>query len=344
MCPCWLVSCNTNGSYMSDTSHNQSESADQTLAATRSKLVLFLKGLLMGFAESVPGISGGTIAVITNIYDKLIYSIRAVDVSACQAVFAGRFIDAWRHINGSFLLILAIGMLSGLLLSANTVLYLLVDYFAPLMGFFIGMVLSSCWLLKNEFNLRSWSNMLALALGLVLVIGIGSLDAQAVQPSYVYIFFCGIIGISALVLPGLSGAFVLLVLGVYQFILEALIQFDLPYILIFSLGCVVGLIVFSRVLSWLLLKHHQLSYGFISGLLLGSITVLWPWQQELSSYMDSSGESHSLATANVSPLNYYELSGEDPLLVAVIVSIIMGVFIVSLMHWVFNSRFRDQAE
>lgn len=323
---------------MSDTPNIQNKPAEQH-SSTRAKLVLYLKGLAMGLADSVPGVSGGTIAVITNIYDKLVYSIRAIDLQASRFLFSGRFGDAWRHINGAFLLLLLCGILSGLLISANTVLFLMANYFAPLMAFFTGLVLSSCWLLRNQFSGRKWENLCAVCLGISFVAAISFINPHSAEMSYFYVFFSGIIAISAMILPGLSGAFILLLLGVYEFILGALVEFNFPYILVFVFGCAIGLLAFSRILTWLLLKHHQLSYGFITGLLLGSILVLWPWQQSLSFYTDSSGELHPLKTVNVSPFTYAELSGEDPMLVAVLLSVVIGVLMVGLLNWLFNSKF-----
>ncbi len=264
---------------MPDNSSTQLQQTPGAPATPRGKVVLYLKGVAMGLGDSVPGISGGTIAVITKIYDQLVFSIRAVDLAAVRLFFAGQFKALWQHINGTFLMILAAGILSGLLVSANTVLFLLENYYAPLMTFFIGMVLTSSWLLRNEFSINAWHNVLALILGLLLATSIGFISPRSAELSLPYVFLSGAIAISAMILPGLSGAFILLLLGVYEFILNALINIDLPYIAAFILGCVLGLIAFSRVLSWLLRTHHQLSYAFITGMLLGSVSALWPWQQ-----------------------------------------------------------------
>jgi putative membrane protein len=268
---------------MSDNSSGRQQNSDSSgssIATPRGKFMLYLKGVAMGLGDSVPGISGGTIAVITKIYDQLVFSIRAIDLRACALLFTGKFALVWQHINGSFLLILAVGILSGLLISANTVLFLLENYFAPLMAFFIGMVLASTWLLRHEFSIAAWQNVLALLLGLALAVSIGLISPRSAELSLLYVFFSGAIAISAMILPGLSGAFILLLLGVYEFILNALIGFDWPYILVFMMGCATGLLIFTRVLSWMLRDHHQLSYGFITGMLLGSVTALWPWQGE----------------------------------------------------------------
>ena len=265
----------------------------------------------MGLGDSVPGISGGTIAVITKIYDQFVFSIRAVDLRACGLFFTGQFNAFWQHINGTFLLILALGILCGLLISANTVLFLLEGYFVPLMAFFIGMVLASSALLRNEFSFGAWQNILALFLGLLLAVSIGLVSPRSAELSLIYVFFSGAIAISAMILPGLSGAFILLLLGVYEFILGALLDFDLPYILVFMLGCGVGLLAFSRVLSWLLHDHHQLSYGFITGMLLGSVPVLWPWQ---------------------------EAEGGYTMLLPATVCLVLGVAIVVLLQVVFSTK------
>jgi len=264
---------------MSENSSTQTQDSAQAWGSPRGKFTLFLKGVAMGLGDSVPGVSGGTIAVITKIYDQLVFSIRAIDLRACRHLIGGQFKLAWQHINGTFLLILAAGILSGLLVSANTVLFLLENYFAPVMAFFIGMVLASSWLLRKEFSLSAWQNLLALLLGLVLAVSIGYISPRSAELSLAYVFFSGAIAICAMILPGLSGAFILLLLGVYEFILNALLAFDLPYILVFMLGCGVGLLSFSRVLSWLLRSHHQLSYAFITGMLLGSVSALWPWPE-----------------------------------------------------------------
>ena len=243
------------------------------------------------------------------------FSIRAVDLCACGLFFTGQFKAFWQHINGTFLLILALGILCGLLISANTVLFLLENYFVPLMTFFTGMVLASSALLRNEFSLGAWQNILALFLGLLLAMSIGFITPRSAELSLIYVFFSGAIAISAMILPGLSGAFILLLLGVYEFILGALLGFDLPYILAFMLGCGVGLLAFSRVLSWLLRAHHELSYGFITGMLLGSISALWPWQQAQA----EAGEGYTM-------------------LLPALVCLVLGVAVVVLLQVVFATK------
>lgn len=317
-----------------DSSEQNSEELTP-ITGWRDGLLLYLKGVAMGLGDSVPGISGGTIAVITNIYDQLIYSIRAVDLRAAQLLLQGRLRDCWQHFNGMFLLLVAAGILSGLLLSANSVLYLLDNQYEALMAFFIGLVLASVWLLKAQFRIAHAGNWLPLLLGLACTAAIGVLDARVVEISTPYVFLCGAIAICAMILPGLSGAFILLLLGAYEFILRALLAFDLLLIIIFMAGCVCGLLLFSRLLAWLLHNFHEKSYSFICGLLLGSLVVLWPWQQTVSSYVDRHGESHALQTVPVWPLHYNELTGGEPRLLLAIIMLLLGAGLVLLLERVF---------
>lgn len=320
---------------MPSVSPEQSADDLQPVSGWRSALLLYVKGIAMGLGDSVPGISGGTIAVITNIYDRLIYSIRAVDLVAVRLLLSGQIKACWQHINGLFLLLVALGILSGLLLSANTVLYLLESHYEALMAFFIGLVLASVWLLKARFRIAHKANWLPLFLGLLCTAAIGLLDAREVEISLLYVFLCGSIAICAMILPGLSGAFILLLLGVYETILRALLAFDLVMIGVFMAGCVSGLLLFSRLLAWMLHNFHEMAYSFICGLLLGSLVVLWPWQQVVSDYVDRHGESHALQTVPVWPLHYNELTGQDPQLLVTLVMLITGAVLVLLVERVF---------
>jgi len=298
------------------------------MASLPAYLVLFAKGVAMGVADSVPGVSGGTVAVITNIYDRLIYSIKAVDLIALRLFFSGQFKEFWRHINGSFLLVLALAILTGLSLSANTVLYLIDSQFELLMAFFVGLVLASSWLLKSRCSLTRWPNLLALLIGVSLTLAVSFLSPVNVELSLIYLFFCGGIAICAMILPGVSGAFLLLMLGAYEFVLRALTALDLVVILVFMAGAVIGLLLFSRLIGWALMHYHELSYGFLTGMLIASVKVLWPWQLALNYYIDSDGKQHALQSTNILPINYEALTGNDPKVIAAVACFSAGMGLV----------------
>ena len=317
---------------------NETALSDSAALNFPQTILVFFKGIAMGLGDSVPGISGGTIAVITNIYDRLIYSIRAIDQVAVSKLISGDFKAAWQHINGNFLLVLALGMLSGLLVSANTVLYLLENQFALLMGFFIGLVLASSVLLLPQISIKQPGQLAALLVGVAITTGIGFFEPVQSDPSLIYLFLCGVIAISAMILPGLSGAFILLLLGAYEHMLTALTEFEWLTIAVFAAGCACGLLAFSRLLAWLLRSYHALSYSVIIGMLLGSLTVLWPWQQVLSVFVDSDGVEHPLQTGLVWPLNYTEVTGQDPQLLAVLALIVIGAALVVGLQRIFAAK------
>ena len=295
----------------------------------------------MGLGDSIPGVSGATIAVITNIYERLILAIRSIDSIALKLFGAREIAKAWQHIDGNFLIVVAVGALTGLLLSANTVLYLLDNFPEPLMAFFVGLVLASIWVLRSQYKIRSARNLLAIFAGTALAVMIGSLEPRVAEISILYVFICGAIGISAMILPGLSGAFILLLLGIYEYILTALVGFELLIILVFFSGCVIGLLLFSRALAWLLQHYHELSFAIISGLLCGSVYVLWPWQQTVSFYTDTSGMQHVLQTVNIWPLNYTEITGNSAWLALSVVTFLSGLGIVLALQIISNKKTTD---
>jgi len=314
---------------------NENSTDTKSSSAWIPHAVLYAKGVAMGLGDSVPGISGGTIAVITNVFDKLIFSIRSVDLQALRFLTRARFADLWRHINGNFLLLLGLGILSGLLVSANTVLYLLENEYEALMAFFIGLVFASTWLLKDKTNFRVWQNSLALGIAAILTIAIGELPRADGNFSPLSIFLSGAVGICAMILPGLSGAFVLVLLGVYEYMLTSLVEFNFPVILVFMSGCALGLMAFSRVLAWLLKNYHELSYGFIIGMLLGSLSILWPWQHAQDFYTGSDGELHVLNTIKIWPTQYAEFTNLEPKLLLTLFCLLAGAALVLGLEWMF---------
>ena len=309
------------------------------LSTWRGKATLYSKGIAMGLGDSVPGISGGTIAVISNIYDELVFSIRAFDARLLIQLSKGEFKAGWQHINGSFLLVLALGILTGLLISANTVLYLLENQFEALMAFFLGLVLASVFILARETHIMHLHNGLALLAGAATTLLIGQLDPlPSADLSPAYLFLCGLIAISAMILPGLSGAFILILLGAYETMLIALTQLQWLNIFVFVSGCGIGILAFARLLARLLLHFRDLCYGFICGMLMGSLSVLWPWQRAVSFYTDSDGVQQTLQSENVWPLNYTELTGQSPQLFWVVLCFVVGGAAVLLLRWLFSER------
>lgn len=304
-------------------------------------LILFLKGMAMGAADSVPGVSGGTIAVIARIFDELVYSIRAVDLAALQLLLRGRIREAWFHINGTFLLVLLCGIVLSLRLAAGVVLYLMEAQFEPLMAFFVGLVLASTWTLKDRFVATGAAVFIALVSGFLLTWLVSNITPRAIgEVPLPYLFFCGMVGICAMILPGISGAFLLLVLGVYEYLLAALLDWNWPVIVVFVTGAALGLMSFSRFLAWALRHYHNLSYAFLTGMLLASVLVLWPWQEVTSFSVDPAGGLHPLQHIAVMPWNYEAATGQPARWPAVIVALVAGLALIIG----FEKLFRQSAD
>ena len=240
--------------------------------------LLFLKGMAMGAADSVPGVSGGTIALITNIYEELVDSIHSLGWHALVVCKQNGFKAAWEYINGGFLLTLFAGILTSLLLLGRIILVLMENYLPYLLAFFAGLVLASIRFVAN--NISRWNpGVVALFLmGLALAMSLAILPLGEANDSLIYYFFCGAIAICAMILPGISGAFILVLLGAYGPVLEALTQFNVPVIIVFALGCLSGLMLFTRLLSWMLHHYHDGSMATLTGMLAGSLYLLWPWR------------------------------------------------------------------
>ncbi len=242
------------------------------------RLTLFLKGMAMGAADTVPGVSGGTIAFITNIYEELIFSIQACNLKALQILNKDGFKSVWSHINGNFLLTLFIGIISSAILFANIVSFLLESYEGYVMAFFVGLILASSLYIWRQIHVKGWLSYLLFLAGVLLTVLLNFLPQGQSQASAFYIFFSGAIAICAMILPGISGAFILLLLGAYENVLEAVRTIDLNLLLSFVLGCIVGLISFSHLLAYLLGYWRQQTLTFLLGVLLGSLYTIWPSQ------------------------------------------------------------------
>ncbi len=260
-------------------------------------LLLYFKGMLMGAADLVPGVSGGTIALITGIYKELLESIDAVSLSSFNLLRKEGIAAVWKKINGPFLLAVFGGILSSILLLSRLLEWLMLNEPIGLWAFFFGLLVASIvYLIKTElrFDLPS---ILYLCLGTLISFVVTQLQGGQEEISLWYIFLSGFIGISAMILPGLSGAYILFVMGVYQTIISYLRQAqDLVFnfdqatfvlvgsgLVVFILGILTGLKVFSKFLTWLLERHPKQIMAVLIGLMIGALHKVWPWQHDVAS-------------------------------------------------------------
>ena len=245
------------------------------------KIDLYIKGVFMGIAEIIPGVSGGTIAFITGIYEELIDSIKSVNTRSIKLLINLKLSLFWKHINGTFLLTLLLGMLTSILALSRIIVFLIDEHPFKIWGFFFGLIIASAIVIFYQIETVSIRVFLASTAGLIVASYI-ALEAPSTTPNTnLFIFLSGAIAISAMILPGISGSFILVFLSKYEFILNSLNNFDVAVISIFISGCVVGLVTFSRVFSYLFKKYNDIVVSVLIGFLLGSLFKIWPFYKVL---------------------------------------------------------------
>lgn len=235
----------------------------------------------MGIAEIIPGVSGGTVAFISGIYEELISSIKSVDLIAVKYIFKFQYNKFWLHINGNFLLTLLLGMATSILLFSKLITYLLNFHPYKIWGLFFGLIISSTIFILKKIENIGLSSIFSLLIGLLIASYISLVSPSTTSNSALSIFSSGAIAISAMILPGISGSFILVFLSKYEFILNALNEFNVEVITIFLLGCIFGLVFFSRIITFLFDKYSQVVISLLVGFLFGSLIKIWPFFEVL---------------------------------------------------------------
>ena len=306
-----------------------------------NRIGIALKGMGMGMAEVVPGVSGGTIAFVTGIYERLLESITAVGPDLLAAYRRGGVGEAWTTLQGPFLLNLVVGMLLGLVIGVFAITYL-IEAFPPVVwAFFFGLILASAWYIGRMVKPWSVGEVAALVVGCAIALGIVLGTPAQGSTSLLFVFVSGAIAISALLLPGVSGSFILLLMGMYGYVVPSVKELlsgnldALPVVAVFALGCLTGLVTFSRVLKYLFERFPQPTLALLTGFMLGSLYKLWPWRV-VTEYargadgeyvVDEEGVRKVLTEAPVLTAQYATEVGE-PYFFAVIAAAIGGVALI----------------
>ena len=231
----------------------------------------------MGVAEIIPGVSGGTLAFITGIYNELINSIRSINFESISFLTKLKLRKFWKHVNGNFLLTLVLGMITSIVLFSRIISFLLTNYNFHIWGFFFGLIISSAILISRNINDLRVKNYVFLIFALFVSGSISLLSPSSSPNSSFFIFLSGAIAISAMILPGISGSFILIFLSKYEFILNSLNNFDMNVLSVFIMGCIFGLLTFSRLLSYLFNRFNDVVISVLVGFLLGSLFKIWPF-------------------------------------------------------------------
>lgn len=263
--------------------------------------LLVLKGMGMGAADVVPGVSGGTIAFISGIYEELINTLKSIDLAALRLLLSGKIGDFWKAVNGNFLASVFGGIAISVLSLARVLGYLLENHPVLIWSFFFGLILASALLVGRKIRSRNTANIISLVLGAIIAFYI-TVAAPATTPTALwFVFLSGALAICAMILPGISGSFILLLLGQYRHILDSLSALRTDVLAVFLAGCAVGLLSFSRLLSWMFDRYHDLTVALLTGFMLGSLNKVWPWKQVLSTRIDSHGEEVPFLEKSVLP-------------------------------------------
>ena len=282
-------------------------------------LVLSLKGIAMGAADVVPGVSGGTIAFISGIYEELITSINNVNISLLKTFYKDGFKAGWKQLNGNFLIALFLGIGISIVSLAKGLKWLLENEPVLLWSFFFGLVLASILFVGKQITKWNLWVVIGLIVGTFLAFYITTLPSLSSNDSYWFLFLAGALAICAMILPGISGAFILVLLGAYGPVLDALNNRDVKTLAIIGCGAIVGILSFSKLLKWLFKHYHNLTLAILTGFIFGSLNKIWPWKKVLTTRLNSKGVEVPVLEESISPLSF---EGEPKIALAIVLMII----------------------
>ncbi len=310
--------------------------------------VVTLKGIAMGAADVVPGVSGGTIAFISGIYEELIESIEKVNLDALKVLRQSGFKAAWLSINGNFLASLFFGVAISIFSLAKIIKWLLLNEAVLLWSFFFGLVVASIIFIGKQIKVSNFAVILAILASSLLSYYITLAEPFASPDSNIYLIFCGFLAIIAMILPGVSGAFILLILGAYQIAIETInnliegivtlnsdLFFDaLVKFLMIGLGAIIGLKLFSKALNWMFKHHKNLTLAILTGFMIGSLNKIWPWKNVLTWRLNSEGIKVPLLEKSIMPVEFIG----DPKIVLALGFMVIGFLTIFILEKLGSKR------
>lgn len=244
-------------------------------------LNIFLKGMGMGAANIIPGVSGGTIALITGVFERLINSLKSFDFEAIKLLFRFKIKEFIKHTDLAFLITLVLGAVVSVFSLAYLLGYLFEEHPTYVWAFFFGLIMASVYFVGKTIDNFNITTIIALLAGTAMAVSISILNPGSENSSFLYLMLCGVVAICSMILPGLSGSFVLILMGNYKLVMiDAVSNVDISVLLPVALGAGLGLVVFSHALSWIYTKFKNQTLGLLTGFILGSLTMLWPWKEE----------------------------------------------------------------
>lgn len=289
--------------------------------------LLFSKGFIMGAADVVPGVSGGTIAFITGIYDKLINAINSINLKAFKLLFTGHIREAFSTVHTSFLIPLGLGVFISILSFARTVTWLITKYPVLVWSFFFGLIIASTVIVVRHMGKLTLKTGISFLVGAIAAWYIVNVIPVKTPETWYFTIFAGAISIIAMILPGISGSFILLLLSQYERIMNAVKSLELSTMLLFSTGSALGILSFSRVLGWLLEKHRAITMAMLGGFMAGSLRKVWPYKNVLE-YKIINGKQIDIKTENIIPSQF------DSSVLFALLLMVSGIIIVFAIEYI----------
>lgn len=304
----------------------------------RDYVLLALKGMGMGAADVVPGVSGGTIAFISGIYEELIDSIKSINHIALKTLFTQGIAAFWKHINGTFLAVLLIGIAISIVSLAKLISYLLQEQPVLIWSFFFGLILASTWFVAKKITKLDVTGVIAFIFGTAVAYYITIATPAQTPETWWFIFLSGAIAICAMILPGISGSFILLLMGKYHYVLNAVKMLDLKTIVLFTLGCGIGIISFAQVISWLFKKFHNATLALLTGFMVGSLNKVWPWKIVTEYRINSKGEMEPFLERSVTVREFEMATGQSGSLFYALTFMLVGVLLIIFFEKLANHK------
>ncbi|MGM9774186.1 MAG: DUF368 domain-containing protein [Candidatus Egerieousia sp.] len=289
-------------------------------------IMMTLKGAGIGAANVIPGVSGGTIAFLTGIYERLINSIKSFNLSSFKQLFKGDFKGFAKATDLAFLGCIFLGLLISAFSLSKLMVYLLHNHPIITWSFFFGLVLVSCWYVVKDIKVWNIGTYISLAAGIAVAVYVCLASPSETPDTWWFLMICGAIAICAMILPGISGSFILVLLVKYEYVMNCISSLNIPALLLFALGAVIGIVAFSHLLSWLLKKAYYQTMALLTGFMVGSLLKIWPWQRILA------GVGDKAISRPTTPEIYSGLTGLSPQIGSAILFAIIGIAIVVILE------------
>lgn len=298
----------------------------------KAYLLLYLKGMAMGAADVVPGVSGGTIAFITGIYAELIRSISEIDREAWRLLTRLQFRELWKKINGNFLVVLLAGLITSFFSLARLVAYLMTHQPILVRAFFFGVIFISCLLVLREIKTLNATTLIFFFAGTAVALAFTFLSPIDTPDALLIMFVAGALAACAMMIPGISGVFVLLLIGQFQHLLTAVTEKHIFAVAVFLLGGAIGLIGYCKAFNWFIERYRNISIALLAGFMLGSLNKVWPWREVLEYVTNRQGMQVPVFDKSVVPWKYFEITGKDPRVFHTVLIMALAVLIVVIIE------------